>query len=203
VDENGPFEPFNEYGRTKLQAEAVYRAWAAEDPTRTLVIVRPTVVFGEGNRGNVYNLLRQIATGRFFMVGSGTNIKSMAYVGNVAAFIAHALTRGPGVHISNYVDTPDMNTGQLVTYVRRCLGKNGHVPQIPKGLALSGGRVLDMMARITGRTFPVSAVRVRKFCETTQFKADRVSQWGFSRPYSLAEGLEETVAYDFGSRSRD
>ena len=37
--ENGPFEPFNEYGKTKLQAEAVYRAWAEEDPDRTLVIV--------------------------------------------------------------------------------------------------------------------------------------------------------------------
>lgn len=71
VDESGPFTPFNEYGKTKLEAEGVYRAWADEDPSRTLVIVRPTVIFGEGNRGNVYNLLHQIAKGRFFMVGPG------------------------------------------------------------------------------------------------------------------------------------
>ena len=48
--EQGPFEPYNEYGKTKLAAEAVYKAWAEEDPSRSLVIVRPTVVFGEGNR---------------------------------------------------------------------------------------------------------------------------------------------------------
>ena len=54
---------------------------------RSLVIVRPAAVFGEGNRGNVYQLLRQIASRRFVMVGSGHNRKSMAYVGNVSALL--------------------------------------------------------------------------------------------------------------------
>ena len=39
----------------------------------SLIIVRPTVIFGEGNRGNVYNLLNQIASGKFLMVGKGEN----------------------------------------------------------------------------------------------------------------------------------
>jgi GlcNAc-P-P-Und epimerase len=200
VDESGPFNPFNEYGRTKLEAEAVYRAWAEEDTSRTLVIVRPTVVFGEGNRGNVYNLLRQIASGRFFMVGSGTNVKSMAYVGNVAAFIAHSLSFGQGLHIANYVDTPDMNTRDLVKHIYRCLGRDGQVRQIPKSVAMTAGQILDGVARLTGRTFPISAIRVRKFCETTQFKADRVTHWGFTRPFSLAEGLERTIGQEFRDR---
>lgn len=201
IDENGPFEPFNEYGRTKLQAEQIYRAWAAEDPARTLVIVRPTVVFGEGNRGNVYNLMRQIASGRFFMVGTGENIKSIAYVGNVAAFLAHSLTLGPGVHIANYVDHPDMNTRELTTYIYGCLGKTGEIPKVPKSLAMAAGYLLDISARLTGRSFPLSAVRVQKFCETTQFKADRVAQWGFTPPYTLAEGLARTIAFDFNSEA--
>ena len=60
---------------------------------RSLVIIRPTVIFGEGNRGNVYNLFRQIADRRFLMFGDGENKKSMAYVGNVAEFICHLLER--------------------------------------------------------------------------------------------------------------
>ena len=199
VDEGGPFQPFNEYGKTKLEAEAVYRGWADEDPNRTLVIVRPTVVFGEGNRGNVYNLLQQIATGRFLMVGSGENVKSMAYVGNVAAFIAYCLGFDAGVHIANYVDKPDMNTRDLVSHIYCCLGRSGPVRRIPKGVAMAGGHVLDLAARVSGHSFPISAIRVRKFCETTQFKADRVTQWGFKPPYSLAEGLVRTVEFEFRS----
>jgi nucleoside-diphosphate-sugar epimerase len=132
VDESGSFAPFNAYGKTKLEAEGVYRAWAAEDPSRRLVIVRPSVVFGEGYRGNAYNLLHQIASGRFLMVGPGKNLKSMAYVGNVAAFLIHTLSLGPGVQIFNYVDGPDMNTRDLVEYINRCLGKPGKTPGVPK-----------------------------------------------------------------------
>ena len=48
----------------------VYLRWAANN-SRSLCIVRPTVVFGVGNRGNVYNLLNQIAKKRFLMIGNG------------------------------------------------------------------------------------------------------------------------------------
>ena len=202
VDENGPFAPFNAYGKTKLEAEGVYKAWAAEDPSRSLVIVRPTVVFGEGNRGNVYNLLNQIASGRFLMVGSGDNVKSIAYVGNVAAFLVHTLSLGSGVHIFNYIDGPDMNTRDLVEHIRHCLGKRGKSLGIPKPVALAGGHLLDVLARLSGRSFPLSAIRVHKFCESTQFRANKVSESGFIPPYSLDEGLARTIQFEFPAMLR-
>jgi GlcNAc-P-P-Und epimerase len=197
VDENGPFTPFNAYGKTKLEAEFVYRQWAAEDPSRTLVIVRPTVVFGEGNRGNVYNLLRQIESGRFFMVGSGKNVKSIAYVGNLVAFLVHSLSLQPGVHVFNYVDLPDITTKELVDHVSLSVGRSGRTPSLPRPIAMIGAQVLDTVARLTGRTFPISAVRIRKFCESTQFRADRALQSGFVPPYSLREGLDRTLRSEF------
>lgn len=69
ADESKELNPFNYYGRTKMLAEEVYRKWQTEDKMRPLVIVRPTVVFSERNRGNVYNLLKHIASGHFVMVG--------------------------------------------------------------------------------------------------------------------------------------
>jgi nucleoside-diphosphate-sugar epimerase len=97
-----------------------------------LAIVRPTVVFGEGNRGNVYILMQQVALGKFLMVGSGKNFKSMAYVGNVVSFIFHTLSLGPGVHIFNYVDGPDLSTKDLIEHVRQGLGKSGKTSQRPR-----------------------------------------------------------------------
>ena len=198
VDESGPFQPFNPYGETKLLAESIYRAWAEEDPARTLVILRPTVVFGEGNRGNVYNLLRQIATGRFMMVGPGTNKKSMAYVENVAEALIHSLTLGPGTHIFNYVDTPDMDMNELVALVNRTLERSDSTHwRIPLALAMAGGHALDGLARVTGRNFPISTIRVRKFTENTQFIAARVQASGFTPRFSLHEGLIRTMAKEF------
>ena len=48
TDESGKPNYFNDYGRTKFLAENVYRDWYEEDPeNRTLIIIRPTVIFGE------------------------------------------------------------------------------------------------------------------------------------------------------------
>ena len=60
TDENGAIEPFNEYGKSKFVAEERFRDWQSATNS-SLIIIRPTVIFGEGNRGNVYNLLKQIA----------------------------------------------------------------------------------------------------------------------------------------------
>ena len=204
VDERGPFSPYNEYGRTKLAAEQVYRKWADEDPRRTLVIIRPTVVFGEGNRGNVFNLIHQIASGRFRMVGKGDNVKSLAYVGNLTAFIVHTLRFGPGSHVFNYSDRPDMTTREIVDHIRKCLGCSDNLRSIPKAMAMGGGHLLDCLALVSGKTFPISALRIRKFCERTQFSSKRALESGFVPPHTLAEGLANTIGFDFPSiRSRN
>jgi len=72
--------------KSKWQAEEVLRKWYDKNPQeRNLNILRPAVIFGERNRGNVYNLLKQISSGAFRMVGKGDNKKSMAYVGDIVA----------------------------------------------------------------------------------------------------------------------
>lgn len=197
TDETGEHSFFNDYGRTKSEAETIYREWQAEDPQRSLSIVRPTVIFGEGNRGNVYNLLRQMATGRFLMVGSGENVKSMAYVDNVAAFLIHSLSFGPGVHLYNYIDKPDLSMNELVEIADRVLGRTKRRAHFPYWLGYLGGVVFDVIARVTGKTFPISAIRVKKFCSDTQFAAGRVRSSGFVPPVEIEEALERTIRYEF------
>ena len=70
-NETHPADPFNHYGKSKWQAEEVLQRWYEIHPDWNINIIRPTVIFGERNRGNVYNLLRQISSGKFLMVGKG------------------------------------------------------------------------------------------------------------------------------------
>lgn len=196
--ENTPFNPFNDYGRTKAAGEELLTKWQARAPDRrTLVIVRPTVIFGERNRGNVFNLLRQIANRRFLMIGSGENRKSLAYVENVAAFLQFALAFRAGIHIYNYVDSPDFSMNELVVRVRESLGRKAEVGlRIPFLVGLAGGYFLDMVARATNRTFPISAIRIRKFCASSQYTT-AVENTGFVPVVPLAEGLRRTIRFEF------
>jgi nucleoside-diphosphate-sugar epimerase len=204
VDETGTLKPFNAYGRSKINAEVIYRNWQAREPTkRSLCIVRPTVVFGEGNRGNVYNLLRQIHFGRFVMIGDGTNCKSMAYVENVAAFLQHALSFSPGVHVYNYVDKPDMDMNTLVQTVMEKLGRGKNVGiRLPYFIGLAGGLACDVVASILGRSFPISAIRVKKFCANTSFGTS-IHRIHFVPPVPLELGLQRTVQYEFLENHED
>jgi nucleoside-diphosphate-sugar epimerase len=196
--ESCTISPFNEYGRSKHEAEEVFRRWQHEDPNRrTLVIARPTVVFGEGNRGNVYSLLKQVASGRFVMVGKGCNVKSMAYVENVAAFLEHTLSFRPGIAVYNYVDQPDFDMNTLIRTVKDEMGKDGREGiRIPYAAGMGIGYLCDVAASLTRRSFPVSSVRVRKFCTTTQF-GSAVAETGFAAPVPLIDALKRTVRYEF------
>lgn len=198
TDESGKIAPFNEYGRTKYEAELIFKAWQSEDPfVRTLVIIRPTVVFGEQNRGNVNNLLRQIASGKFVMVGDGLNRKSMAYVENVVAFIQHALTFKPGVHIYNFIDKPDVTMNTLVATVNRILGKSEKIVfRIPYTVGYAIGKCLDLVAVTTGKRFPISSIRVKKFCSNSVYNT-AIDTTGFVSPVPLDKAIEKTVRYEF------
>jgi nucleoside-diphosphate-sugar epimerase len=195
-------EPYNDYGRTKLEAERVYEAWAAEDPARSLVIVRPSVVFGEGNRGNVYNLARQVSSGRFIMVGTGANKKSMTYVGNIVEYLAGLLDSPPGVHTSNYADKPDLSTHELIGVLRKAMDLPNHNLRMPLRLGLAAGHALDLVARVSRRTFPISAIRIRKFVSDTTVNTDRLESTGYRPRYSLAEGIKRTIEAEFPPSER-
>ncbi len=202
-DEDSELHPFNDYGKSKLEAEQHLKLWAKADPSRALTIVRPVVVFGEGNRGNVHTYISQIVAGKFVMIGKGTNKKSMAYVGNVAAFLKHCLNEKPGFALYNYADKPDFDMNTLTDVVYRKLGKEKSSLAIPYPVGLAAGYAFDIAARITGKTFPISTVRIQKFCADTTCAADRLKQTGFVPRYTLAEGLERMIDVDFLGRAVD
>ena len=198
TDENGNIAPFNEYGKSKWEAEQVYKKWQEEDSqNRTLVIVRPTVVFGKRNRGNVFNLLKQIASGKFLMVGNGLNRKSLAYVENVSAFLEFSLMFKPGIHVYNYIDKPDFSMNQLVAHVHTLLNRQSRIKlRLPFVLGVAIGNVFDLIAFLFRKKFAISSIRVKKFCANSVFES-AVDKTGFIPPVSLVEAIQRTVRYEF------
>ncbi|MCX6236013.1 MAG: NAD-dependent epimerase/dehydratase family protein [Bacteroidia bacterium] len=201
-DEQFTPDPFSHYGKSKWQAEKLIREWQQKDSkNKSLTIIRPSVAFGEKNQGNVHNLLCQIASGKFLMVGRGENRKSMAYVGNVAAFIKFCLeTKKPGLRVLNYTDQPDLTMNELVLQVEASLNRKLPSLRLPYWLGMLGGLVFDLFSRITDRKLPISSVRIKKFCANTQINARLANSSGFKAPFTLAEGLDRTLKSEFGEK---
>ena len=197
TDETGEISPFNEYGRTKFDAEEKLRAWQSKGQN-ALLIVRPTVIFGEGNRGNVFNLLNQIASGKFVMIGMGENKKSMAYIQNVVAFLETCISTDQKYGVYNYVDTPDLTMNDLVTQVRAKLkGKDDVGIRLPFWLGMLLGKMADVVSALTGQNLPVSSIRVKKFASSTEFISAKKTLDQFVAPFELSQGIHKTLQSEF------
>jgi nucleoside-diphosphate-sugar epimerase len=197
-NEDSPVNPFNDYGKSKYEAETVFNAWADSDNINCLITVRPTVIFGEKNRGNVYNLLNQLASGKFIKVGKGINKKSMAYVLNLSGFLTTLLNSEPGRLVYNYADKPDLCMNELIDIFYSKIGsEQKNNIQIPYPLGLMGGYVFDLLAKVTGKTYPISSIRIKKFCAETVINTTNLKGTGFVPPYTLAEGLGRMIKSEF------
>ncbi len=196
-DESFEPMPFNEYGRTKYEAEKVFLKWLEKDEGRSLVIIRPSVIFGENNRGNVYNLMRQIYLDKFIMVGSGENKKSMGYVGNIAKLLLDMIDAKEGLTLYNFADKPDLKGIEIVNIIRSEMKKGEIKFKIPYFIGLLGGYAFDLASKITGKKFPISSIRIKKFAADTTISTKRLQESGFKPPYSLEEGLRRMVRSEF------
>jgi len=197
-NEDSPIKPFNDYGKSKYKAETIFSNWADSDLTHCLITVRPTVIFGEKNRGNVYNLLNQLSSGKFIKVGKGINRKSMAYVLNLTSFLTTLLKSDPGQFVYNYADKPDLCMNELIDIFHNTIGKNPKNNfQIPYALGLMGGYGYDILAKVTGKPYSISSIRIKKFCADTVINTNKLQNTGFVPSYTLDEGLSRMIKSEF------
>ena len=197
-NENFPSDPFNHYGKSKWNAEKIIKKWYDQDPDdKTVVIVRPTVIFGENNRGNVYNLFKQIMTKKFLMIGDGHNKKSLSYVGNVVSFIKNRIEKSDeGYYVYNYSDKPDFSMIELINKIKYLTNIKILNIKIPYLIGIIGGYFFDIVAKISGKKLPISSIRIKKFCATTQFDSKKMLEI-FKPPYTIDKGLEKTLNNEF------
>lgn len=195
TEETSP-QPINPYGTSKLAAEKNVINWAEEDSNRTAIIIRPAVVFGPNSKANIFRLIRQVCDGRFIMVGNGRNIKSAAYVNNLVDATMYLMDKRPkGYSIFNYADEPHMETKELVNLIARIAGKKAKKFFIPLSIAIVGGFGFDILGKITGIDFPITAARMKKFTMPTYHRAERIRKFGFIPKYSIEVGLKNHIEW--------
>jgi len=108
-----------------------------------------------------------------------------------------------GYHVFNYIDKPDLTMTSLLGVIEKSLNKKIPSVRIPIWLGYLGGFGFDILAFVTRKKLAISSVRVKKFVATTQFDAAKVHSSGFKAPYTLEEGLDRTLNYEFVQERSD
>jgi len=192
-DEDYPTGPFNHYGKSKLLAEKIFCNWEKSNDLNSLIIVRPSVIFGENNRGNFYNLIKTINENKFFMVGNGKNFKSLAYIKNFAEFLYYLINFKTinSFYLINYSDTPHMTIKEIVNYIYECLKIRKSFFYIPEVPVLILFKILDLLPFLKNR-FLISYIRIKKFTATTLLES-KFDKLGFVPNYSIKEGIRNMI----------
>jgi len=196
LDEEACPRPRTPYGASKLAAEEVARNWASVDPGRSVVILRPCLVFGERNTANMFSLIHAIDKGLFVRFGRGQARKSMCYVRNVVDATLWCLSRmTPGVELFNYVDKEDLTVRECVSIIADALGRRPPRVGMPLWLGIGVGRLFDLFGALLGKNLRISAARVKKLATSSRFEASRIKGCGFTPRYSIEEGIRNMVAW--------
>ena len=200
LPESAEPSPAIAYGRTKLACEALFREYVDSTEDCSVVVIRPSVVFGAGNpwNTNIYRLIDALSRRRFVMIGDGGTVKTTSYIDNLIAanlFLMERWDTGPrsGLHVYHYVDEPSMSTGEMVTIIRDQLGMGGVRWSLPLWIASPLATVADMAASVVRIDLPITSARIRKFCTPTNFSGQKLRELGFVQPVSNEQALRTTV----------
>jgi len=185
--------PGTAYGDSKWEAEAKVRSWVSQDPRRAALILRPAPMYGAGASGNIASMCAAIRSGRFFLVGHNTNIKSIVSVRNVAAATVHLLeTMRPGrCEIFNITDAEHYSVRELDATIRAKLGKTGNSPAMPLPLARAAASFGDFWTRASGRAFPINSRRLQALLASTHFACEKLRATGFTHPERSLAALNQ------------
>lgn len=189
VPEAGPLNAESPYAVSKLRCEQFLKNHNSFDRT---IVIRPALVFGEGDRGNLISLIKQINTGKYFNIGGNQAQKSLIYAGDVAEAIALLLKKSPpGYHEYNVANPQTISVTELSNEIAACLKKDGKLVSLPEPLLRSGATILQ---GLLGTKAPVTNSKIDKLTTTTTCSVTKLTDTtNFQPKFTLAGALANEI----------
>ncbi|MYN29071.1 NAD-dependent epimerase/dehydratase family protein [Duganella levis] len=186
--------PMSPYGGSKLAAEKIHLRWQHGAPGRRLVIVRPGVVFGPGERGNVTRLVQATMRRYFLYMGNRATRKAGGYVKELVITMLWALERLPadgGHTLYNFTMQKPPSIEEYVHTVCDVAAVKRVVPSIPYPLLLGISYVIEAVARPLGIKQPVSPVRIRKLVRSNNIEPALLLSEQYPYRYTLQSAMSD------------
>lgn len=195
-DERSLPVPATAYGGSKLVAEKTHQLWQAkDDANRRLVIVRPGVVFGPGEGGNVSRLIKAVLHRYFFYMGNRATRKAGTYVKELCNAMCWVLqqqeVKGEHVSLFNMSMNPGPSIQEYADAVCKVAGVTRRVPGVPYSLLLTVAFAIEAVARPLRIKHPFSPVRIRKLVRSNNILPTYLVESGYPYQYTLESAFED------------
>lgn len=191
VDENVVPSPKGPYGESKIAAEEYIRANtdSTNDTDKKVYILRPCMIHGPGNKGNLNLLYGVVKKGIPWPLGAFENKRTFTSIDNLCFIIKGLLTENVESGIYNINDDEAVSTNELIDIICSAMGKKAHIWRIPRGL-------MEGVAKIGGALhLPLNAERLQKLTENyVSSNAKIKNALGVEQlPVRAKDGLKKTI----------
>lgn len=195
LDETCKSDPQTAYGKSKLEAEEYLLSHKLPEGKR-LFIIRPCMIHGPGNKGNLNLLYKIVEKGIPWPLAAFENRRSFLSSGNLCFLVEKMMTSELPSGIYNFADDEAVSTNRLVKIIAEASGKKEKLWPVSKELVSGIAKLGDRIK------LPLNSERLKKLTETyvvsnqkikTALKIENL-------PLSAEEGLIKTIK-SFRSKS--
>jgi nucleoside-diphosphate-sugar epimerase len=194
--EEADLVPNNPYGATKLESENIFIKWHNLDPIKNkLTILRPSVIYGENNFANMYNLLDQLNKKFPVSVGKGNYIKSMVAVENIVDITVFSINKLRGLQIYNCTDKPYPKLKEVIKYITEIKGFSKPKIVIPKWFAYLIGLLFECFSFIIKKDLGITRERIYKFTMPTDYRSEKLAGVGYIQKHSVKDRVQNMAKW--------
>lgn len=188
LDENHSSDPKTSYGKSKLEAENYLLSKKLPENKR-LFIIRPCMIHGPGNKGNLNLLYKVVEKGIPWPLASFENQKSFIGIDNLNYLIEKIVTSDIPSGIYNFADDKTISTNELIKIIANTSGKKEKLWHLSADLICSLAKLGDRIK------LPLNSERLKKLTDSyvvsnqkikTALKIEKL-------PLSAEEGLIKTI----------
>lgn len=192
LTENVVPTPVGPYGESKIAAENYIFEHLQDE--RKVYVLRPCMIHGPGNKGNLNLLYSVVSKGIPWPLGAFENKRTFTSIGNICFAVEGLLTKDAPSGIYNMGDDEALSTNELIESICEIMGKKPHIWRLPP-------RIMICCAKVGGWLhLPLNPERMRKLTENyISSNAKIKSVLGIERmPVKAKEGLALTIkSFDY------
>ena len=183
--------PKGPYGESKMAAENYIRSHYNYDIEvgKKVYILRPSMIHGPGNKGNLNLLYKVVRKGIPWPLGAYKNKRSFTSIDNISFVVSNLITKEIPSGVYHISDDEPLSTNELIKAMCSSVGKKVYIIPVPKrfmrGLAILGGAFRS----------PLNKERLQKLTENYVVSNTKIKKaLGINKmPVSARDGLKYTL----------